>query len=178
MKLIIKFSNQLNKIEIAQINAMNYREFKCPSLNNKTDNMVHFLLFENQMLLAKGEVVPIENIQFNGEKYSILGVGGIIANIKGKGYGKKIISAIKKYLRSKSKTGVGFCRSHNKRFYLKCGFEVDDNSIKRFIYCAGGKEIINTEDHCVIFLDSKDRFMQNVLLTTDKKVILPRPPNW
>jgi len=68
---------------------------------------------------------------FAHETFSFLNIGGIIANEKGKGYGKQIMRAIREYLISSDTIGLGFCFPHNQGFYEKCGLEVNTMSTKK-----------------------------------------------
>lgn len=178
-KLLIKAGNKLNRDEIDQINLAKAREFKVPPLQEKDlKDGLFFLLFDNKKILAMGQLIPVAPINFSGEIFSIFGIGGILANKKGKGYGRQIMTAIKGYLTTENKTGVGFCGLHNKGFYEKCGFKIDTTSIKRFVFQEKGKKITNSGDDCVLYLDASDRFMQKVLSYPDQEVILPRSPDW
>lgn len=179
MELIIKLGSQLTSREIQQINLAKNREFKAPPLSKaQLQATTHFLLVENDKIFATGELISINNIKFNSKIYNILGIGGIVANTKAQGFGKQIMTAIKKYLLEKNKSGVGFCLSKNKGFYEKCGFFVDDEAINRFVYYTGGKRITDTWDHCVFYLNSSDNFMRDVLLNPNLEIFLPRPPDW
>lgn len=178
-KLVIKGGNKLNRDEIGQINQAKAREFKAPPLQEKDlKGNLFFLLLDNKEILAMGQLIPVGPINFNGEVFSILGIGGILANQKGKGYGRQIMTAIKERLIAGNKTGVGFCRLHNKSFYEKCGFNIDTTLIKRFVFQNGRKKITNSGDDCVLYLDASDHFMQKVLSYPGQEVILPRPPDW
>jgi hypothetical protein len=178
-KLVIKSGTKLSPHEISQINQAKAKEFKAPPLQPRALKTAQFfLLLDDDTILALGELIPVEPVKFSGETFSILGVGGILASEKGKGYGKKIMAVIKDYLVTKNKTGVGFCALRNKGFYEKCGFNIDTTSIKRFVFQKGNKKTTNSEDGCLLYLDSSDHFMKKVLLNPDKKVILPRPPDW
>lgn len=178
-KLLIKTGIKLSRDEIGQINQAMSREFKTPPLQKKDlKNRQFFLLIRDKKLLAVGQLIPVEPVNFNGETFSTLGIGGILANKKGKGYGKQIMTAIKDHLVAKNKTGVGFCRLRNKGFYEKCGFNVDTTLIKRFVFQDDSKKIINSGDDCVLYLDASDHFMQKVLFYSSQEVILPRPPDW
>jgi len=178
-KLLIKAGNKLNRDEIGQINRAKAREFKAPPLQEKDLKVgLFFLLFDNKKILATGQLTPVAPINFSGEIFSIFGIGGILANEKGKGYGRQIMTAIKSHLTIESKTGVGFCSLDNKGFYEKCGFKVDTTSIKRFVFQKKGKKITNSGDDCVFYLDATDCFMQTVLSYSGQEVILPRPPDW
>ena len=64
-------------------------------------------------------------------------LGGIIANEKGKGYGKQVVVAIREYLIACDTTGLGFCFPKNQGFYEKCGLKVDTHSTQRFVYRNG-----------------------------------------
>lgn len=141
------------------------------------DKNIFFLLKDNQNnVLAQGQLIPVNGIVFKGETFNIFGIGGIITNIKGKGYGRKIMFSVKNYLRLHHKTGVGFTSLSN--FYEKCGYSVDKGAIKQFVHVIDDKKIINTESDRVCYLDSDDKFMEKVLKNPDQEVYLPRNPDW
>lgn len=178
-KLLIKLGTKLSQDEIDQINEAKTREFKVSPRRQETLSMAtFFLLVDSERILAMGKLVPIKPVSFSGKNFSILGIGGILANEKGKGYGRQIMTAIKNYLTANNKTGVGFCSLHNKGFFEKCGFNVDMTSIKRFIFWSNKKKVINSGGGCVLYLDAFDRFMQKVLSHPNEEIILPRPPDW
>ena len=178
-RLIVKSGEELTRSEIDQINRAKAREFKASPLQAKVLKTTQFfLLLDGDTILALGKLIPVEPVVFNGETFSILGIGGILSNEKDKGYGKQIMTAIKDYLISKNKTGVGFFGPQNRVFYEKCGFNVDTTSSVRFIFKKDGKEINDPDGSCVLYLDASDNFMKKVLSNPSEKVILPRPPNW
>lgn len=178
-KLLVKEGNQLTTDEINQINQAKSREFKVPPIpKEQKQKTIFFLLKDGEKILAIGELIPIEPIKFNGETFFVLGIGGIIANEKRKGFGREVINAIRVYLKDKSKTGVGSCALHNKIFYEKCGLGVNCSSLKRFIFREKGKKIINTTDNCVIYQGGSDSFMEKVLALPGKEVVLTRPFDW
>ncbi|MBI4999423.1 GNAT family N-acetyltransferase [Candidatus Gottesmanbacteria bacterium] len=155
-KIIFKNALELTDKEIKEINDACVREFH--------DSM--------------GQLISVEPVKFKDETFSILGIGGIVSNIKGKGYGKKIMTAIKQYLIKNCKTGIGFCGLFNRPFYEKCGFFVNQNSLQRFVYYEKSKKIVNVEDEAVLYFDSDDHFMEKALAYPTEEVLLPRPPNW
>lgn len=178
-QLVIKSGRELSQSEIDQINQAEAREFKAPprqAKDFKTAQFFYSLMAER--ILAMGKLIPVEPVNFNGEVFSVLGIGGILAEEKGKGYGKQIMIAIKDYLVTKNKTGVGFCALRNKGFYEKCGFNVDITLIKRFIFLKDNDKITNSGDDCVLYLDASDHFIEKVLLNPSMEVMLPRPPDW
>jgi hypothetical protein len=113
---------------------------------------------------------------FDNEIFDIYGICGIIANEKGKGYGRELMAIIKQYLIDNIKSGVGFTGVPG--FYEKCGYKSDKDSLKRFVCVADGKEIANTSDEYIVYFNSADRFMEKVLTNPEEKVFLPRTPDW
>ncbi len=176
-KLFIKTIKEVNDEELKQLNEAAIREFKTtlpPRMELVDRNF--FLLFEGKRLLAMGQLIPIEPVFYKGEKFSILGIGAIVSNKKGKGYGRQVMTAIRTYLVSHDKTGVGFCGIYNKGFYEKCRFFVDANSSSRFVYKKGKKQVIGKD--CVVHLDGSDRFMEKVLSSPKGEILVPCPPTW
>ncbi|MBI3385111.1 GNAT family N-acetyltransferase [Candidatus Gottesmanbacteria bacterium] len=179
MKLLIKTGKELTDSEFEQITQAHLREFKeGPSNKSDLGDNHFFLLKAGEKILAAGILISVQPVNFNKEIFSILGIGGIIANERGKGYGKKIMLAVRKYLAKKNISGVGFCGEYNSDFYQKCGFQTDRDSIRRFIYYENGKRIENKSDDFVLYWNSSDNFMKKVLANKKTDIILPRPPNW
>lgn len=110
--------------------------------------------------------------------FNIFGVGGIIANIKGRGYGTELIHGIIDYLEKSKKTSVGFCDDEVGEFYKKCGFVVVKNLTKRFVYYKDGEKIINTNEKNVFYHESEDKFITKVLSNPDKEIVISREPDW
>lgn len=178
-KLLVKNGAELNQDEIDQIDKAKTREFKALPLQKKDlSTGTFFLLVDGKRMLATGQVILVEPVNFNGGSFSILGVGGILANERGKGCGKQIMTAIRDYLITKDKTGVGFCALRNKGFYEKCGFIVDTTFIKRFVFQKGDEKVTNSGDDCVLYLDASDHFIEKVLSRPNEEVVLPRAPDW
>lgn len=179
MKAIIKNAKDLTEDEFNQINNASLREFKkALSRIEISSGRIFFLLSDDKKVLAMGNLLPIAPINLNQETFSILGIGGIIANEKGKGYGKEIMTAIRDYLAAKDKTGIGFCMPRNRGFYEKCGFNIDTSSVPRFIYLKGGKRVVDQYGQFIFYHDGSDHFMPKVLSDPDQNVILPIPPTW
>ena len=176
-KLVIKSWNELSREELEQLNNSHAREWKTTSISGEHHGRnIFFLLKDGVKILAQGQLVPIKGILFDGELFDIFGIGGIIANVRGEGYGRQIMVAIKNYLITCDTSGVGFTGLSD--FYEKCGFLTNKDAIKRFVYINNGRRIINTESDRVCYLDGSDRFMEKVLQYTDKEVRLPRRPDW
>lgn len=172
----------MSESEYLQIKEAFFREFK-EGPNSPSDLHKHkfVLLKEGEKVLAIGELIPVSPVIFHGKIFDILGIGGILANEKRKGFGKKVMTAVKKYLTVHHKTGVGFCGEYNIPFYEKCGLKIDRDSVTRFVHYEKGKRISNemkkTTDF-IVYLDSDDHFMKKVQNNPSEDIILPRPPNW
>lgn len=176
---LIVSGRALTRDQFKQINEASLREFHTTlSSKGELTNRVFFLLIDNSRILAMGQLLPIKPVLFNSEIFSLLGIGGVIANEKGKGYGKQIITAISGYLSSYDKTGLGFCMPKNQGFYEKLGLKVDQTSTQRFVYRSGSEKITDKEGQYIIYQDSSDRFMERVLVNPGKEVSIPMPPTW
>lgn len=178
-KVIIINGLDLTDDQFKQINEASLKEFQTPlAPKDKLTNRVFFLLLDRNRILAVGQLLPIKPVFFNNETFSLLGIGGVIANEKGKGYGKQIINTIRDYLSSHDKTGLGFCMPKNQGFYEKSGIKVDTASTQRFVYRNGTEKITDKEGHYIIYHDSSDQFMKKVLANPNKEVSIPTPPSW
>lgn len=177
-KVIIKHWQELTPEELQQMNESHAREWglkedMSPEHHGKN---IFFLLKDGPTILAQGQLVPVDNVAFNGQLFNIMGIGGVIANDKGQGYGSQIMEAMKDYLNEHHISGVGFTGIDD--FYEKCGFYTDKDAIQRFVHMVGNDRRINTESDRVVYLDSDDMFMQKVIANHEKDVILPRDPDW
>lgn len=181
-RLFIKAGKQLTKEDVSELN----RAITCvwPKVSEMSpqqlEETTHFILKnEEGQFLAQGQILTIEPFVFNKERFSILGIGWIIAREKGKGYGRELLNGIKSYLLQKKKTGVGFCNEENRPFYEKCGFNTAPGIISRFVYYEGEQKLLNSHnDTCVFYLDSEDHFMEKVLAKPQQEVRLPRRADW
>ncbi len=136
-------------------------------------NDTFFIITDEERILAAGRLRPIE-LDFLETTYFILGVADIVAVEKGKGYGRALIEAVHARLIETEMTGVGFCRPSKSPFYEKMGFNIAKDLVERFVY----KEFIgvgHSED--VLYVNGKDRFMEQVLAHPDEIVHIP-VPNW
>ncbi len=179
MEVLVKKGIELTHSEINQVDEAKKREFGARPLEDRDfGEAVFFLLMEEGKLFALGGLIVIEPVLFDDEPFSLLGIGGILANEKGRGYGGQIVRAVKKYLSGKGKTGIGFCKVHNRGFYEKYSFSVNEDIVKRFVYLADGERMTNKTDDLVLYFDGADHFMKKVLANPREDVLLPRPPDW
>lgn len=176
--MIIKRWEELTQDELDQMNESHAREWNISAMNpeHHRENIFFLLKDDENNILSQGQLVPIRGVIFNGETFDIFGIGGIIANKKGEGYGRQIMNAIKDYLLTHDTSGVGFTGFSG--FYEKCGFGVNEEAIKRFVFMKDGEKIVNTESDRVCYLDGSDHFMEKVINNPQELVYLPRTPDW
>lgn len=178
-KMILKNGAELTDSELTQVNEALFREFKV-SLPPKDElkDRLFFLLKKNSAVLAMGGLLEVKPVIFDGNKFLIYGFVNVVANIKGKGYGKKIVKAMMNYLADNDKTGLGFCMPKIMGFYEKCGLNINTTSTKRFVYKKGSKRITNQDGQYIFYQDSKVNFMKKVLLSPEKEVSIPTEGLW
>jgi hypothetical protein len=179
LKIIQRPGNELQDHEVQQISQSLLREFNFVFPPKETyNNTIFFLLKDENKILSMGGLMNVEPVLFNNNNYSLLGFVEVVANIKGKGYGKRVITAMRDYLVAYNKSGIGFTKSKNIGFYEACGLSVDANSTQRFVYIEGDKRIKDIEDQVVFYHDSEDKFMKNVIDHPGLEIILPTAGLW
>jgi GNAT superfamily N-acetyltransferase len=180
-QLSLEFKNgvELSVEELDQIRAAVLREFKqqFTAADHKKDK-IFFLLKDGFTIMALGAVWEISPVIFRNVSYSLLGVLNVIANEKGKGYGKRVVSAIRDYMIKHDKTGIGFCMPKNQEFYKKCGFSITTDITQRFVYLNDGNRITNQDGQFIFYQDSSDEFMKKVLEHPDDEVSIPTANLW
>ena len=179
MEIILKKSSELTENELAQIKDAIFREFKVPfKIEDQSPDKLFFLLKKQNTILAMGALWEVKPVLFDSEVFSFFGVLNVVANEKGKGYGKQVILAMREYLTKNNKTGFGFCMQKNKGFYGKCGFQIEENSTQRFVYQKGDKRITNQDGQIIFYQESSDNFMKKVLAQPEKEVSIPTEKLW
>lgn len=181
MKTLLTYSgNELNDSFYSQLTEASQREFRLrlpakPQIHDR----LYFLLVETEteMLLASGYLKPIAPVICNQETFSFLNIGGIIANEKGKGHGKRLMTAIVDHLLAHDTIGLGFCSPRNQGFYEKCGLTVETKSTHRFIY-RHGSERLTAEGQFLLYRDRSDHFLEKVLARGEHEVWVPDPTIW
>ena len=178
--ITIKPGKELTQHEIDQINQAKSREWNEPSMGDEQKKISLFFLLKDSQnhILAQGQLLTINNVIFNHKTFDIYGIGGIIANQKGQGYGKQLMLAIREFLNKEGKSGIGFTGLNIIGFYQKCGFTPDFTSLKCFVHLDKDKKITNTTEDCIFYEDSADKFMQQVLAHPEEEIYLPRDPDW
>lgn len=132
-----------------------------------------FLLKDDfDRILAFAKLEEIE-ILFSGRYYPIMKFSMLVSPDGGKGYGKKVMREVEKYVETQDKTALGFCETTLVPFYKKCGFEVLSFVDNQFYYLdKEGKPIAdsNIVPGEVIVIRGKDGLMEKVLAGRNKRV--------
>ena len=130
--------SSLTHSERNQINDALLREFRVslPPIDPLFEKLF-FLLKRADVILAIGGLMEVKPVIFDKEEFVVYGFVDVVANEKGRGYGKQVLKAMSDYLRAHDKTGLGFCMLKNKPFYEKCGFQIETASTHRFVYIKG-----------------------------------------
>lgn len=121
---LIELMNRQRMYEY-QVNTKDFRRYEQDS--------TFFFVRDDNDIKAFGMLKPVSLIQ-QGESTAILGIGNIIAREKGQGQGRRLMTAIQKYLSDKRRIGLGFCNQHVADFYRACGYEVVSQLATRFRY--------------------------------------------
>jgi hypothetical protein len=77
-RLLIKKGPELTNQEIVEINQAKAREFHIPKMSkHQIEGSLFFLLKDrDNNILAMGQLISVEPVQFRGETFSILGIVG------------------------------------------------------------------------------------------------------
>lgn len=171
----IKQGSELSQDEIKAINHHRKIEFDGEPTEKEEGFKDHifFLLKNNQKLLAFGRLRPLE-VTYQGGKYPILGLASIVATDKSKGYGKELVTNIKKHLEESGLTGIGFCDPKVSGFYIKCGYKIIKECGARFIYEENGKVIPEDKLSDVVYFDGENKLGSSVESSSDM-VYIPYP---
>lgn len=179
--LIIKRGKELTPREVEEVNEAKAREWHIPPMGDHQISISTFFHLRNEKgdLLSLVQLIDIPKFVFNGEDFSLTGIGGMISNIKSKGFGKELLQGVIDYLKKKDLTTFGFCDDDTSSFYSKSGLNIVPNLTKKFVYYgSNGQRKVNTKELNVMFYEGSDRFISKILKLNPKEVILLREPDW
>jgi predicted acetyltransferase len=135
-----------------------------------------FVLYDENKILSTGRLRP-NSIKFRGKNYKIQGIADIVSVIKGKGYGKKIMRTMHKYLNGTGEIGIGFCMRENSSFYRKSGLKIAANLAQRFVYKnSKGKFVRGSTDNDVIYFEKGRNLVNDIIKHPKEKVLIPKYP--
>ena len=125
-----------------------------------------FLVKEKGKIVSFGVLEPI-TISYEGKHYEIYGIGKIMSVVKGGGYGSILMKEMKKFLKKKKKTGLGFSGGKTMEFYKKCGYKTIDKFGRRFALRNPDTEEIKFEAEDDIgdglYIEGKDKLISIML---------------
>jgi hypothetical protein len=172
-----KLGKELTPDEVKVISKYKVREFGTSPLdekdNSKYRNHLFFLIKSKKgKILSFGRLVRYV-IGFNSKKYDIYGIKTIVSVVRKKGYGKKLVQAMKEFVINTGKTGIGFCGPKLSSFYIKNGLQILKNEAGRFVE----EKITSRDDTCeddVIYQEGKDSLIEEIKKKPKKLIFLPR----
>jgi len=177
--LVTKSGSELTDNELNQISASLFREFNVPPpTKDYLQDKLFFLLKNGDEILAMGALWEVYPVLFNKETFTMYGFLEVIANIKAKGYGKRVVVAMREHLVARNKTAFGFTMPKNIGFYEKCGFKIETESTQRFVYTKDGERITNQDGQVIFYQDSSDKLMEKILANKDLEVSIPTGGLW
>jgi len=178
-KVIQKNASNLTTEELKQIKDAIFREFKVSfNVDDQSKDRLFFLLKNDKDILAMGALWKVEPIIYENKTYVVYGVLNVISNIKGKGYGRQVVSAMRDYLIAHNFSGFGFCMLKNKGFYEKCGFITNTFSTQRFVFKKNGKRITNQDGQIIFYQESSDKLFEKIFSTQEKEISIPTTDLW
>lgn len=180
MRKILKIKgSDLTLDQKKAFNAQQYKEFARFGAGEETldlnDNSVYkddifYFLYEEEKLLALGKMMDVSPIKFMGKDYTIRTFGGVIATEKGKGYGKELVTQIRRDIEESGHSCFSFCEFDE--FYRKCGFEIIPNAISRFTFEG---QVSPTEGPHILCLNGKDNLIKVIQENPEQNIELPIP---
>lgn len=173
LQILSKKTKNLTGKEIFIMNNARIKEYgKGSSVDfKKSDAKGEFIFVkDNGKIVAFGMMKPV-NIQLDGKKYVIKGIGRGLALEKGKGYGRALNEARIQKLKKLGKTGIAFTSEKNIGFFEKVGYKIERNGIKRFLYKDPKGELIEDKDGQMVYYEGKDKFVTKLLKSKNKAVM-------
>jgi GNAT superfamily N-acetyltransferase len=158
----------LSREELSLINRFRHKEFNStnkivPASDNDDWQKPYFLLKHDGEVVAFGRLHSVD-VEFRGVGYEILGIASVIAIMKGRGYGRKLMGAMKAYIENSGKAAIGFCDPKVSEFYEKSGYSIIRQGMSRFIFVNDGKRIDPSHPGGdVLYLSGRDQLMLEIL---------------
>lgn len=177
----VMFGKSLSVEDLKVINQARLKEFGSTSVIKPVEGgddweKPYFLARVNNKIVSFARLHSVV-VEFEEEKYEVLGIATMISLEKGKGYGKILMQKMGQYIHEQRKTAIGFCNGEVSGFYESCGLSILKDGKKRFIHFENGDQITSRfPEGDVIYANGDDRFMDKVIQQFDKQVIAYRAP--
>ncbi len=161
--LEIKNGTELQDTELSQMRGSILREFGVEFDGNDLNKKTFFLLKDVENILAMGGLFEVKPVLFEDQRLKIFGVIEVVSNKKGEGYGKEVMTAIRNWLIENSEIGLGYCMPKNAGFYEKCGFAINTDCGKRFVFKNNGLDIRNQDGQLNFYQDTENGTLEKIL---------------
>lgn len=153
-------SSQKKIINYARVKEFG-KEYKKDFSKDYEAETVWIFVKDKNKIVSFGGIRPITLI-YLGKKYNIGGICSTISLVKGKGYGKIMVSFMKNYSHKTGKTILGFT-GEEIYFFEKAGLKYKKNFIKRFVYKKPDGELVYDNDGNGIYYEGKDKIISKIL---------------
>lgn len=162
--------NLINKHRLKEFGKGNEKDF---TKDYEPETLWFFVTFKSK-IVSLGGIRPL-HVAYRGKKFSLGGICSIISIIKGKGYGKILMSFMVDYSINSGKTILGF--TEKEAFFRKSYLKTKKHFIRRFIYInPKTKEETLDKWGDGIFYEGKDKMITKILRT--KEPVYINVPHW
>lgn len=135
MKFVFLLHSELSKTDLEKIISIKKKHWNYTSKEHEnwiSDNIfnddIHVMMLENEILVGYMNLVNVEVI-INNQKKTFLGIGNVCSLIQGKGYGKKLILGVQKFIIKNNFKGILFCKDKLVDFYKKYDWSLIDLNV-------------------------------------------------
>lgn len=173
IQIISKKVKDLTNKEISFMNNARIKEYgKGSSVNfKKVDAKGEFIFVKDDgKIKAFGMMKPV-NVELDGKKYVINGIGRGLALEKGKGYGRTLNEARILKLKKTGRTGIAFTSKKNIGFFEKVGYKIKRNGIRKFLYRNPKGKLIEDNEGEMVYYEGRDKFVIKLLKSKNKAVM-------
>lgn len=93
---------------------------------NLNDNDLHFLIYQNNEIIAYANLVHVA-LLVDDKSISLIGIGNVCTKYPGEGHGKLLFTHINDYLSKNDLEGMLFCKTNLVTFYEKLQWTLHEN---------------------------------------------------
>lgn len=177
-QIIFKPGKKLTPEEIESINSSMFYQWHSFPISQYNRDIFALLKNSSDKIIAHAQLYPLNNLVFDSQEFSVLGIGSVLVSVPHQGHGKKLMQAIQKYLRENKFIGLGFTGPEIIEFFHKCGFEINCELIPRFFTYKEGVKVPYITDNlkCVFYFDPENILFSKILAHPNKEILIPEKP--
>ncbi|WP_419237892.1 GNAT family N-acetyltransferase [Photobacterium leiognathi subsp. mandapamensis] len=104
--------------------------------DNLLNDDLHFLIYYKEKLVSYANIIKTE-LEVEGGKINVYGIGNVCVKEKYKGYGKILMSKVNEFIKHNNRSGILLCRKELVNFYNKNGWKLltgDNDGINLMIF--------------------------------------------